>query len=183
MNTRPLRRPASREDVAEFHAALLRAYDELGIGHGELFVIAKAKVDGTPLGEASQPHVAGSATSKAAAAAGLGAKGTRQRVILEAVAARPQGATRDELCKLLDLPMNKLGPRVVELLERDYLERTDATRATRDGQQAEVLVATAKARRELKGQPHPPSPPPAPDPAPALFDVSPSSALSDPRNA
>lgn len=99
-----------------------------------------ARTDARPLRN-SLPYVPNSATSEAAAsAARAGAPKMRERVAAYVLGTGYEGATRDEIADALFKPINSVTPRVTELLSVGILVRSGATRPTKWGRLAEVLV-------------------------------------------
>lgn len=158
-------------------AALSRTLDDLGVGHGEEFVIFKAEkatgVDTPSLG----PYERSSGTSRQAAVDNFPRSGTQRARVLEFIAAAgPRGCTRDEVTAGLGLPDSSTDPRVWELLRGGFVEPTGETRETRAGSHADVLRATAKGlglEEEAAQETTDPWEEPA-APAQTLFDTTPS---------
>ena len=75
---------------------------------------------------------------------------TQQRRILELLASRESGYTRDELAAATGLPINVVCVRVSDLDARGYVDRTsDLTRPTRTKSPAKVLFITPAGRAFL----------------------------------
>jgi predicted ArsR family transcriptional regulator len=62
---------------------------------------------------------------------------------------RSAGATRDELSRALQLPIQSICPAVADLRRRGLLRQTTARRPTSSGRPAAVLIAS---RPEAEGQ-------------------------------
>lgn len=114
----------------------------------------------TELDDLDGPHrpqfVAGSDTSREAALKAYPGFGTRKRAIVHALAERAEeGATRDELAKILDVSPNTIRPRVAELIAGGWVKVATSvtggsmTRRTETGHEAEVLVLTAAAVEQV----------------------------------
>lgn len=124
-------------------------------------VEATSPVTGSQLADAAQNRLGkfarSSATSRRAALANYPRSGTQRMEVLHRVAREgDSGATRDELVKWIGRPPNVVTPRVKELVEGGWLESgvdkqgLAATRRTRAGSEAQVLVLTARAKTELR---------------------------------
>lgn len=74
----------------------------------------------------------------------------RRRVLAYFGACRERGATPDEVAEHFDVPHNTTSPRVTELAQLGYLERTDDRRPTRTGRNAGVYRITASGRSTLE---------------------------------
>lgn len=144
-----LTRPRTREEAVPYYSDLSSALERLGVDPGDEFMLAA--VTPTPAVEenAVGPHVAGSTTSRKAAVANYPRSGTqRWRVLGFILRSGDTGITRDQIEAQMQTSGNTVRPRVAELIEGGWAEATDRTRPTRGGQQAEVLIATEKARKQ-----------------------------------
>lgn len=122
------------------------------------------------------PYQKHSATSRAAALHNAPKSGTqRQRVLAYLVDRGDHGATRQEIAAALNMSDDSVRPRVVELIEGGWALASQTTRRTRLGEEAEVLVATLRARQEhdlkVEQARQSVSPDPVNEPAPGLFDT------------
>lgn len=151
---RRLRRPpadADRDRVAAYHREVATALTELGIAHGEDFLILPVaglkSAEDVALGHFARD----SETSRQAAIAAYPRTGKgRWRIMAHVARHGEYGRTRDELAADLRMSPNTIRPRVKELLEGGWLEVTEETRLTPGGQPAEVLAATNAAREEMR---------------------------------
>lgn len=106
------------------------------------------------------PFVRDSDTSRAAALAAYPRQGSqRWRILQQLWRLGDRGATREELAELMRLSENTVRPRLVELMEGGWVEQrvdgtVSATRKTRLGQDAEVLVLSARGRQEFRDREH-----------------------------
>src|SRR5579872_2779825 len=88
------------------------------------------------------PYRKGSETSRAAAAAQSPEKlaGDKQRIYSYVALCGNRGATRDEIAVGIDIPLATVCGRVADLVKAGYLVESSATRRTRTGAEAAVLV-------------------------------------------
>lgn len=131
---------------------LSEALDDLGVRRGEPFLISTAD-DGLEELDANADgkfRADGSTTSRNAALAVYPRSGTDRYAIFMAIAASGEvGRTRDELAGELKMSPNTVRPRVVELLDNDWLEVAELrTRKTVTGADSEVLILSQKGWRE-----------------------------------
>lgn len=153
-----LRRPwrgASNQELMDYYREVASALDDAGVLAGEEFVIAK--VEKNPKIEQPGDNALGgfqghSETSRKAALANYPKSGSQRRRILNFLIAQG-GRTREELAERLDLPDSSVRPRIVELVEGDWVEETKITRRTKAGQQAAVVIATRKAMEHARTEP------------------------------
>lgn len=144
-----VRRPpatASEEEVRAYHRRVAAALEELGVPNGDEFHIS------APAGLADRrfgPFARKSETSRQAAIATYPRQGSQRWRILCAVAGSKNGMTRDEIEQACDLGGNTVRPRVQEMINDSFLRETMATRTTRSGATAVVLVITDRARAEM----------------------------------
>ncbi len=91
-----------------------------------------------PFGRTGAPHQPHSDTSRAAAEAIVGDLGKLQKVVIDYLRTRPDGATDDEM--QLAIPMNPSTqrPRRVELATLEVIEKTGERRSTSSGGKAAV---------------------------------------------
>lgn len=136
------------------------------------------------------PHVPGSGTSKAAAISNYPRSGSQRALVLEYLQAQgPHGATRQEIAIATGLSDDSVRPRVVELIDGGWVLATERTRTTPMGEQAEVLIASARTRAEqdlkteetrMSVSPSPVAPPVPEEPmSTTLFDAG--RSLVDPE--
>lgn len=136
----------SNAELAELVATQLRFIRDL---QKRVLVLEAGHVQRPRIG----PHVAGSATSRAAAIANYPRSGSQRGRVLALLEAKGDfGATRQEIARELKMSDDSVRPRVVELVEGGWIAATDRTRATPMGEQAEVLVATNRARLEREAK-------------------------------
>lgn len=84
--------------------------------------------------------------------------GTQREMVLRRIARRGlQGATRDELCQWMGVEVSTINPRVRELIDGGWIQvklaedgAKAATRKTRSGNAAAILVLTDRGRAELR---------------------------------
>lgn len=148
--TRPLR-DASKAERMAYYAKITEALAEMGVGHGEDFIVAKWEPQSKfapPTADAAQlgPSVDVD-TSRKAALANVPKSGTQRATVLDYVeSCGHAGATREEISEALGMGGDTVRPRCLELIEGGWLEATPARRTTRSGEQAEVLARTPRNR-------------------------------------
>lgn len=136
--TRPPR-DATREEKLRFLAALGAAMDAEGIGPG-----GRVMISSSPFGVAAKPPRQKGALDR------YPASGTQRHTILcAAVKAGDGGVTRSELASSLGLPDSSTDARVLELLAGGWMVRTARTRPTPSGAEAQILMATERARARV----------------------------------
>jgi hypothetical protein len=97
----------------------------------------------TATSEPPAPYVAGSDTSREAAALiGPKASSLRAKVLRYITHQGSRGATDDEIQEMLKMDPSTERPRRIELEEARLIEKTESTRYTRSGRLAGVYVAT-----------------------------------------
>lgn len=139
-----LRRPASRGELPDYLHRLCAALDELGVGHGEEFVIAKPEDVDVTNGQLG-PFMRQSSTSREAAIGSYPRQGTNRQRVLEAIKARGEhGMTRNEIAERFGWSDSQTHPRAWELVNGGFVV-AQGTRPSRLRHDAEVLVATPKA--------------------------------------
>ncbi len=74
------------------------------------------------------------------------AESDRRRILHYVVSRGAEGATRDDIVRVLGIEIQTVCPRVDELLTLAHLEQTKERRHTRSGASAFILVATAAGR-------------------------------------
>jgi hypothetical protein len=73
--------------------------------------------------------------------------------VLRAMLKTPgEGATAEEIEELTGLAGNTVRPRLIELVERGQIAKTDRKRATRSGRNAVIYVVTSAGRGLLAGR-------------------------------
>lgn len=77
----------------------------------------------------------------------------RHRVLIEILASGSRGLTRDDLCRLMDLDVSSINPRVFELMTGEFIYKSNEERVTRQGGMATVLKATDKAKTKTNLKP------------------------------
>lgn len=133
-------------DDPNIASEVLDALDDFGIKAGEPFIVAHPEVLAPPTENRLGPSKR-AATSQLAALKNLPRSGTQRAAILDYVTRRGDlGMTRDEVERVTGYSGSAVRPRVLELIAGGWLEETTATRPTREGNEAFVLVATEKAR-------------------------------------
>jgi len=152
--TRP-ERGAGSPEVKRYLSDLGRALEHVGIDYGEEFAVVPGDSIGSQasldaLGDQLGPFARDSETSRQAALDAFPRQHTLRWYVLLAVGKAPNGATRDELERILGLSGNTIRPRVAELVRGDFLVESDETRPTQNGSQAAVLKPTAKGAQEIK---------------------------------
>lgn len=120
------------------------ALDELGVAVGEQFVVAPLAVlqveDGAVRARATDPQT----SRDAARALGVGRAGShRHTVMLLILGAEPYGLTSRELTVRVNFDAWK---RLSELKDRGFVRASGQRRATDRGSEADVYVATERAR-------------------------------------
>jgi hypothetical protein len=153
-----LRAVLGKKVLVEHDADLVRGALE-GLMHAR--ERPRTPVDGDPGADQLGRFARRSAESRKAALANFPRSGTQRYAILVMVTRRGgAGLTRDEVVALntKGWPPNVVTPRIKELVEGGWLEtKRDGggnvvTRDTRAGQEAAVLVATARARTDLRNR-------------------------------
>jgi hypothetical protein len=138
---------------AQFGRDLLDALDRLGVQPGQEFIVVpgtwaekNGKLYKVPSSSANAVGPVGAAdTSRKAALHNYPRSGTqRHRILCRVVAAGARGMTRDEITNVLGMSQSSTHPRVLELIEGEWLKETDDVRLTQTGAEAHVLVATLK---------------------------------------
>jgi hypothetical protein len=153
---------ASADDMRAFSREFFALLDEAGIQKGDEFTVEPSRISNPSRYQLKRhdedqvgPSAAGSGqgTSIDAALSHFPRSGSqRHRVLLAAVAAGERGVTSDELVNELDLLLQSIKPRIVELRKSGYLRMNGQRRRSKAGAHADVHVATGKAYLELARQ-------------------------------
>jgi hypothetical protein len=93
-------------------------------------------------------HAGDPETSTSAARLNFPRSGNQRRRVLEALAARTQGATFEEL--IADTGIKSAAKRLTELVQGGWAIQTDATRLTSQGAKATVHLVSERALQELE---------------------------------
>lgn len=149
--TRP-QADAGEDAVAAYRRQQAAALIELGVDHGDEYVVMKrppapsAEVAAPALGPFSKE----SRTSRAAALDNFPRSGTQRFRVVMAIGHHQQvGRTRDELAEELRLGDSSVDARVWELLQGALAVESELTRATRQGSQAKAVKLTARGLEEF----------------------------------
>jgi hypothetical protein len=162
--TRHPDRVTLRRGVATLRS-MADALDRLGIDDGDDFLVMRAADFASGLGideDALGPFGKGGDTSRRAAINAYPKSGTqRWQVFLEIAKAYSHrfGLTRNECSVRLGIPDSSADARVLELRQGGWIQETERTRQTENGQEARILEPTPAGWVALEDYEHIPIPP------------------------
>jgi hypothetical protein len=147
---------STTEERAIFGRELIAALDEIGVGPGEVFLVASMVGPTEPQGpaEVDSKHLGGfardSSTSRSAALTNYPRSGKQRHVVFMAVAATGSaGATSEEIAQRHNIPPASAKPRLTELRQGGWV-RKDGTRPSQHGASVDVYVLTEKGVEEYR---------------------------------